>query len=109
MTYATELNSQVQINNQEHRPKPKQRQMKDLSQLQDEHEEIAETQKTQTKMYLNPIVTTTAKCGTTCIGVDENRIAFTLADCGSLLTKIPFSYRSLRNFNRYENPHRTIP
>ena len=32
----------------------------------------------------NPIVTTTAKCGTTCIGVDENRIAFTLADYRSL-------------------------
>ena len=45
-------------------------------------------------MDLNPIVTTTAKCGTTCIGVDENRIAFILADRGSLLTKILFSFRS---------------
>ena len=44
--------------------------------------------------YAKTVVTTTAKCGTTCIGVDENRIAFTLADCGSLLTKILFSYRS---------------
>ena len=45
-------------------------------------------------MYLNSIVSTTAKCGTICIGVDENRIAFILADCDSLLIKILFSYRS---------------
>ena len=44
-------------------------------------------------MYLNSIVSTTAKCGTICIGVDENRIAFILADRGSLLTKILFSFR----------------